>query len=111
MKKDAQIRIVVYPPGQPPEARTIDNNLSSMQKVVGGKIELFPLGENEVLEGICNDEGLICGLEFNRYIPYLQTIIAGTFYITASRGAEFRSLTPAEEARAMQLFARQEVFE
>ena len=109
MKKEAQIRIVVFAPGQKPEARTIDNTLTAMQSVVGGRIELFPLGENEVLEGICNEEGLNEGLEFNRYIPYLQTIIAGTFYITASRGAEFRSLTPAEEARAMQLFKRMEV--
>ena len=51
-----------------------------MQKAVGGYIEAYYPFEEEVCI-ICNEEGLIDGLPFNRSVPGGYGGVFGTFFI------------------------------
>lgn len=68
---------------EPAKVEQIDGSLESMQKFVGGYIEMLPLEDELVL--ICNEEGKLNHLPFNRLIlnekgqPY--DVIAGDFFI------------------------------
>lgn len=78
------MKVLVIESGKDPVAREIDGSLKSMQAVVGGYIQAFyPWWEEVAI--VCNDEGKINGLPFNRPISgergELLDIIAGTFFI------------------------------
>ena len=91
------MRILVVEPGKQPEEREIDGSLESMQQIVGGLIQaIYPFDDTVAL--ICNDEGKLLGLPWNRVVDY--DIIAGTFFLCdAPPDAEsFESLT-AEQLR------------
>lgn len=89
--REPHIKIVVFPPHDFPHVVTIDNTLSAMQKMVGGRIEVFPVGVAEAV-GVCNDDFIGEGLPPNRYVRAAGTVIAGTFFV-AGDGVEMRSLT------------------
>ena len=72
------MRILVVEPGKQPEESEIDGSLESMQKIVGGLIQaIYPFDDTVAL--ICNDEGKLLGLPWNRVVGY--DIIAGTFFL------------------------------
>ena len=100
--KQKTIRILVVEPNELPIVREIPNELAAMQRVVDGLIEVFPVGIAGAV-GVCNEEGLLRGLPFNRFVPATGGVIVGTFFI-AGDGVNFRSLTPQQIARAMELF-------
>lgn len=56
------IRAVIKEPGENAEIKWIDNNLRSLQKLVGGYIKTVTHKECVV---ICNEEGMLLGLDAN----------------------------------------------
>lgn len=92
------MRILLVEPGKRPILKEIDGSLKSMQEIVGGTIQaLYPFEEPVAL--ICNDEGKLLGLPFNRALRdeegRIYDIVAGTFFLCgAPEGSDrFESLT------------------
>ena len=78
--------VLVVEPGYAPYEKSI-NGLEEMQATVGGLIQaIYPYEEPVAL--VCNKEGLLLGLDFNRSVPGGYVGIVGTFFggITAYRG-------------------------
>ena len=97
--KEQQIDIVVFWPGLFPKLIRLDNTLSAMQKLVGGRIEVFPVGVSGAI-GVCNEEFLDLGLSANRYVRAAGPVIAGAFFV-AGDGANMGSLSPRQIVETM----------
>jgi hypothetical protein len=109
------MKILVVAPLTAPVVKEIDGTLKSMQEVVGGYIEaLYPF--NEAVALICNEEGKLLGLPFNRALRdedgVIYDIVAGTFFLCAAPPYEenFTSLTDDEIERFAGLFLYPEIF-
>lgn len=79
-----KIKILKVEPGKAPEVTEIDNDLSVMQKMVDGYIQIVPLDDGACL--VCNEEGKLIGLEPNRIVGC--DVIVGTFFIAGDDGGE-----------------------
>jgi hypothetical protein len=66
------IKVLVCEPMKKPEVRTISNNLEAQQRIVGGYIEVAARIKDIVL--ICNEEGKLEGLPYNKPLPRFETI-------------------------------------
>ena len=97
------MRILVVEPGKQPKEREIDGSLKSMQQIVGGLIQaIYPFDDTVAL--ICNDEGKLLGLPWNRVVGY--DTIAGTFFLCDAPpdSENFESLTDMQVRRYKQIF-------
>lgn len=78
------MKVLVIEPGKQPVVKEIGNTLKDMQRMVGGYIQAYYPWMDEVAI-ICNDEGKIMDLPFNRPVfgehGELVDIIAGTFFL------------------------------
>ncbi len=84
------IKGLLVEPYKLPKEIEIDNTLEAKQELVGGLIEEVHIhGDNEVVL-ICNEEGKIYGLPYNRDIGY--DIIAGPFLIVGIDRDNYKSL-------------------
>ena len=100
--REGEIRVVVVQPDEAAQEVMMRNELKEMQRIVGGWIEVFPIG----IEGavcVCDDEGLLKRRPWSRFVPATGAPIAGPFFI-AGDGSSFRSLTPRQVEEAMSLF-------
>lgn len=77
----------------------VENDLESMQKLVGGYIEVVTISRDPKLILICDEEGLLKGKAINSSVPdlrefrYAPQMIAGDCFICgASEDGEFASL-------------------
>ncbi len=80
----------------PPILDEIPNTLESLQQIVGGYIEPCAPAElrAEGIELLCNEEGLLTGLEPNENLsPFF---IVGNAVAVAVIGEDFGSLTPRQ---------------
>ena len=110
------MRVVIVEPGKVPYETEIDPGLKSMQEVVGGLIQaIYPYDEPIAL--ICNDEGKLQGLPYNRALrdPKTREIydtVAGTFFLCGAPAdsGDFASLSDEQVALCKKLFAAPEVF-
>lgn len=84
-----KIEILVVEPNKEPYVKKIRNTLKDKQTVVDGLIEIIELEDDVDL--VCNEEGKIYNLEFNRNIE--NDIIAGTFFIVGQHQGEHISLS------------------
>ena len=101
-----KLTVVMVEPHKAPYVTKIDDELSALQKAVGGYIEVVGNGDGTLI--ICNEEGKLQGLEGNRRIRDGSSIIAGTFFIVGEDGENFRSLTGSETGKYMDRFAEPE---
>lgn len=85
-----EIRVVYKQVGKPFEVRTIPNTLEACQELVGGYIEPVTICTDLVL--VCNEEGLILGLEPN---PFLGYAFRGDWFLCGRDGEEFTDV-PAQ---------------
>ena len=91
------MRIIIVEGGKRPYEVELEHDLESMCHCVGGDIEAVyePGGRNAAL--ICNDEGKLLGLPWNRAltddhgVPY--DIVCGTFFVAGLKEDDFASLT------------------
>ena len=87
MEAEKGMTVVACYPGKTAQAIEIDGSLESMQQIVGGYIEaIYPFDDPVAI--ICNEEGKLMGLPFNRPLIDLETgiaydMIAGTFFLCA----------------------------
>ncbi len=107
--------ILLVKPGEKPELAVVDGSLESMQKLVGGSIEMCMPYEDEVAL-ICNDEGKIMGLPLNRSVydedGQRIDIMAGTFFVCYApfESEEFLSLPEDLVFKYANLFDKPETF-
>lgn len=110
------MRVVVVEPGKVPYEKEIDSGLKSMQKMVDGLIQaIYPYDEPVAL--ICNDEGKLQGLLYNRALRDPETweiydAVAGTFFLCGAPAdsEDFTSLSDAQAEMCKKMFAAPEVF-
>ena len=78
-------KVLVVAPDKAPEVVDLPDGLDPMQKLVGGWIENVTLEGDPDLGGIgliCNEEGKLMGLPWNRFLPEIEDTICGTFFIS-----------------------------
>ena len=78
------MRVLMVEPGKVPYAKEIDSGLKSLQEQVGGEIQqVYPYDDPVAL--ICNNEGKLAGMEFNRALRdedgRIYDIVAGPFMV------------------------------
>ena len=99
------ITVLVVEPVQPCRVQEIPNTLEAMQQIVGGYIESVSF-EREAI--ICNEEGKLLGLPYNR--PLMGEsglpidILQGTFLIAGINGEHFASLTDKQIQKYRELY-------
>ena len=96
------MKVLIVEPIKAPYVKEIRGDLKSMQTIVGGLIEaIYPFDDPEIAL-ICNDEGKILGLPYNRALRdedgRIYDVIAGTFFLCRARaGCEhFEGLTEGQ---------------
>ena len=107
--------VLLVEPGKAPRRVEMDNDLQSMQKAVGGLLQvIYPFEEPVAL--VCNDEGKLLGLPLNRGLRTedgtLYDIVCGTFFLCAAPpdGDSFESLSEEQLVRYEERSHSPEVF-
>ena len=107
---DNPMKILVVEPMKRPYVQEIDGSLASMQKLVGGIIQaVYPFEDNVAL--ICNDEGKLLNLPYNRFLydeqkqPY--DVICGTFIVVGLGEENFKSLTIQQIRTYSDMYSRE----
>lgn len=77
---------------------SIPNRMEAFQEMVGGRIETVTIAESLVL--VCNEEGLLLGMEPNIHIQS----VCGDFLIVGADGDEFVDLTEEQMNALERLF-------
>lgn len=110
------MKILRVDPGLYPQEAEINGSLESMQQLVGGLIQvLYPFRDAEVAL-ICNDEGKLLGLPFNRALRdergATYDVVAGTFFLcSASWDSDtFGSLSEDQVKEYRERFRHPELF-
>ena len=105
------MKVLVVEPGYLPyEKEILDSadHLEQMQAIVGGLIEpIYPYHEEVAI--VCNEEGLINGLPFNRSVPGGYGGVFGTFFICGLGEEDFCSLPPDLMERFKKEFRNSEI--
>lgn len=100
------MNVLVVEPGYAPYEKEI-NGLQEMQEVVGGLIQaIYPFQEPVAV--VCNDDGLLLGLPFNRSLDGGYGGVCGTFFICGRGEENFCSLTPEQIQTYKERFSRAE---
>lgn len=101
------MNVLVVEPEFAPYEKEI-NGLKEMQDVVGGLIQaIYPYEEPVAL--VCNDEGILMNLPFNRRVSGGYGGVHGTFFICGLKEDNFCSLSPEQMKRYSKLFYNAEV--
>ena len=88
------MKVLIVEPGQYPREAEIEKSLAAEQAIVGGLIEcVYPWKDNACI--VCNDEGKLQNLPFNRTLGNYD-VIAGTFFVVGLTQDDFCSLTPEQ---------------
>ena len=109
------MQVVVVEPKKKPMVQDIGSGLESMQKIVGGSIEvIYPFDEPVAL--ICNEEGKLLDLPLNRAlrddVGNVYDIISGTFFLCAAPpdSDRFESLSDQQVKTYLERFSVSESF-
>ena len=98
---------LVVEPGTIPYEKEI-NGLAEMQAVVGGLIDaIYPFEEQVAV--VCNDEGLLLDMPFNRSMEGGYGGVFGTFFVCGLTEDSFCSLTPEQVKTYKQKFQHAEI--
>ena len=110
------MKILVIEPLKAPYVKEIRGNLKSMQAIVGGLIEaIYPFDDPEIAL-ICNDEGKLMGLPYNRALRdedgRIYDVVAGTFFLcrAPADSENLEGLTEGQMKRGLERFACPELF-
>ena len=109
------MKVLMIEPGKKPRKAEIDGSLQGMQKVVGGYIQaIYPFEDPVAL--ICNEEGKILDLPFNRALRDedgdIYDIVAGTFFLCGAPpdSDSFEGLSDELMEKYSQMFCYLEMF-
>lgn len=84
------MKILIVEPGKAPRRADIEPELENLQDIVGGYIELVTPFEDPI-GLVCNEEGLILELPFNRLVTPRMPIF-GTFFLCGLGEEDFTDL-------------------
>ena len=108
------MNVLVVEPGYLPYEKEIpdtldsDEHLHALQEIVGGFIEaIYPYEEEVAI--VCNEEGLINGLPFNRSVPGGYGGVFGTLFSCGLGEEDFCSLPPDLMERFKKEFETSEI--
>lgn len=88
------MNVLVVEPDFAPYEEEI-NGLSEMQETVGGLIQaIYPFEEKVAV--VCNEEGILLGMPFNRSMEGGYGGVFGTFFVCGLGEEDFCSLTPEQ---------------
>lgn len=108
-----EVLIVVVEPNKKPYAKMMKNELSAMNEIVEGYIEIINVGSSNTGATIAltvNEEGKLKGLPVNRKIVGFD-ILVGTFFITAyNKQGDNISLTKNQADYYIKRFTPVEVY-
>ena len=102
------MRILVVEPGKYPYEKEIEGSLKSMQNIVDGRIQAVYPFEDEIAV-VCNDEGVLLGMPFNREICEDLPIV-GTFFVCGLGKESFDSLSDNFMDKYKKLFKYPQIF-
>lgn len=105
--------VLAVMPGRKPVKMELEGTLKSMQTFVGGTIQaVYPFDDPVAL--VCNEEGKLLGLEYNRAIRdetgAIYDIICGPFFVCGLGGDDFASLPDRLMESYFKRFERPELF-
>lgn len=112
-QKKNTLSVLEVAPGQYPKQIEISNELKSLQKEVGGTIDVvYPFADSVAI--VCNDDGKLLSLPMNRALrdEHGQTydVIAGTFLVVGLGEEDFASLSPKLAQKYEEHFHQPETF-
>ena len=109
------MKVLMIEPGKKPRKAEIDGSLEGMQKVVGGYIQaIYPFEDPVAL--ICNEEGKLLELPFNRALRDedgdIYDIVSGTFFLCGAPpdSDSFKDLSDELMEKYTQRFCYPEMF-
>ena len=108
-----KLKIVVVEPYEKPYELIIDNELKAFNKIVGGYIEIVPIGRTKKGAKVAihlNEEGKLHEMPFNRNLVGFDVLV-GTFFITAfNLEGDYISLTNEEVEKYIRTFTPIEIY-
>lgn len=110
------MKVLIVEPLKVPYEKEIDGSLESMQAVVGELIQLLYPFEDPELALICNDDGKILGLPYNRVLRdedgRIYDVVAGTFFLcrAPADSENLEGLTEGQVKFGMARFKHPELF-
>ena len=109
-KLQRNIRVLIVEPNKLPYEKIIPNRLKDKQDIVGGLIEYTRVDNDERTLLICNEEGKLLGLDWNREIGN-KDVIAGTFLLVGDDPdiGEDRSLTDEQVEKYKKRFGKESI--
>lgn len=109
-KLQRNIRVLIVEPNKLPYEKIIPNRLKDKQDIVGGLIEYTRVDNDERTLLICNEEGKLLGLDWNREIGN-KDVIAGTFLVVGDDPdiGEDRSLTDEQVEKYKKRFGKESI--
>lgn len=107
------MRVVLVEPNKSARVEDIDDSYESLSDIVGGYIEaIYPFDENVAL--VCNEEGKLMGLPFNRALKNTKgkvvDLLMGTFFIAGIGEDDFENIPEELEQKFVDMFAEPENF-
>lgn len=114
MDKETHIQVILCEPGKKARVTTIQNDLKSLQHMVGDSyIEcIYPFDDPVAI--ICDEEGKLNRAELNRSLKDEQgniyDIIAGPFVIAGIDEENFASLSKEHQEKYCKMFQNPEMF-
>ena len=105
--------VLAVMPGKAPERVELDGTLQSMQDFVGGTIQaVYPFLDPVAI--VCNDDGKLMGLEYNRALRNddgnIFDILCGPFFVCGLGEEDFKSLSEDLLQKYYRLFEHPELF-
>lgn len=85
-----EITVIYKEPGKLAQIRTINNDLKTMQGLVGGYIEVVNIEKDVAL--ICNEEGKLLDLAPNIYVNGINDTVVGPIILAGVSGEDFTSI-------------------
>ena len=110
---DQKLKVLVIQPMKKPYVKEIDPELKSLQREVGGYIQVvYPWGEPCGI--LCDEEAKLTGKELNRALRdedgHVYDVVAGTFLIVGLGDEDFISLTDEQIQIYQEKFSVPEMF-
>lgn len=106
-KEGIYLNVLVVEPDYAPYEKEV-SGLREMQAVVGGSIQaVYPYKEQVAI--VCNEEGILNGLPFNRSMEGGYGGVFGTFFVCGLDEDGFCSLTPEQVKTYKQKFHHAEI--
>ena len=111
MEEPRKLNAVIVRPQKTATIEEIDNDLKTLQSIVGGNIEQICPWEDDIVI-LCNEDGKVNGLMYNRGLydegGNILELIAGTFVVVGLGEENYRSLTEEEAEKYYQEFRKPE---